>query len=114
MSDYRYVMNGPHYVLTDDGKFIGPPLLEIAVGFDKEDGIVRKHGAVAMVERWASDTRAKLRAGGLHDWADNLIVLSGKLDIEAINRYISTSGYAKRYFASLQAHAPSTSKELPQ
>ncbi len=112
MSVYEYRRNGPHYALTDNGEFIGPPLTEIAIAFSRSDGTLHKHGGVTMVENWATEARQKLRSGDLSDWADDLIVLSGPLDIDEINKCISTTGYCKRYYERVLATptAPQPSK----
>ncbi len=92
----NYRMNGQHYVLHWGDTPSGPPLLEVALAIDTDEGILHKHGTPEGVLAWARDAQAKLRAvGGLGgEMADSIKVITGRFPVGDLNRCITTSGYA--------------------
>lgn len=100
--DYAYriveTVEGPRYVLHDGEEPIGAPLEEVSVCFDKESGVLHKHGALDSVTAWFNKSRQKLSDAGFQDMANELTVVTGPIPLEELNRMISTSGYCGRYF----------------
>lgn len=92
----NYRMNGQHYVLHWGDTPSGPPLLEVALAIDTDEGILHKHGTPEGVLAWARDAQAKLRAvGGLGgEMADQIKVITGRFPVDDLNRCITHSGYA--------------------
>lgn len=101
--NFTYELNCGQYVLHRDGQPIGPLLDEVALAISKEDGILHKHGPHDLVLKWHQNTSDKLRRGGFSELADDLIVICGRFPLEALNRCISTSGYALVLYRGIQA-----------
>jgi hypothetical protein len=102
MKTYAYTLNCGQYVLTIDGVPQTAPADTIAIGFDKEDGTLHKHGTPHMVSQWSVTTTGKLGTVGLHELADNLVVVDGRFPLEEVNKCLSISGYCKVFFEKLQ------------
>lgn len=100
---YEYKLNCGQYVLHDGEDPIGPCLDEVAIAFDKESGTLHKHGNPEWVAKWHQETQAKFRQAGFDDMADALIVITGRFDLEDLNRCLSTSGYVARLYQRLLA-----------
>lgn len=102
--DLQYVVEHGSYVLYDMSE---PPSCltgrreihlqcdEPALAFDSESGTLHKHGDVAQVTAWTERARAKFRDAGFPEMADGLVVLSGKLPLEDLNKCLSHTGYCK-------------------
>jgi hypothetical protein len=93
MAEYQYQLNCGQYVLHRDGKPVGALLDEVAIAFDKENGTLHKHGAPEMVNAWAQHAQQKLRAGGASEFADDLIVVTGRFTLDDLNGCLTHSGY---------------------
>lgn len=91
----NYRMNGRHYVLHRDETPVGPPLMEVALALDAEDGILHKHGNPEAVNAWARDAQSRLRAQGDIgvEMADQIKVITGRFPVDDLNRCITHSGY---------------------
>ena len=96
--NYEYRFINEKYVLHDEGEPIGQPLDEVAIALDKDSGTLHKHGSPEYVEKWCKAARMKFRSHGYHDMATQLVVISGRFEIEEINRCISISGYAGKFY----------------
>ena len=107
---------GSRYVLHDGDDPIGAPLTEVAVCFDKENGILHKHGNHEMVSHWYQNSRKKLIEGGAGFMADDLMVICGPIELEELNRMLTTSGYCKRYMEKLNTgdHEVVGDQDLPK
>lgn len=105
---------------------------EIAIAFDRASGTVHRHGNPDVIGTWASDAQRRMRCAEpnpaalavvdcLHErgligspltanqirdegkrFADDLIVLAGKLPVEHLNKAINITGYAKKLPEILQ------------
>lgn len=101
MSNYEYkiieTMAGSRYVLHCDDKPIGPPLVEVAICFDKELGVLHKHGAQESVQRWRDKTAEKLKTSGTvgEEMARDLVVLTGPIPVQELNKMLAISGYCQ-------------------
>lgn len=102
---------GSRYVLHDGVDPIGEPLAEVAVCFDKENGVLHKHGNHEMVSRWFQNSRKKLIEGGAGFMADDLMVICGPIELEELNRMISTSGYCKRYLEKMKVQGAEATED---
>lgn len=102
MKTYAYALNGGQYVLTVDGVPQTAPADTVALGFDKKDGTLFKHGKPETVSQWTVTAAGKLREAGLQDWADDLVMVEGRFPLEEINKCLDISGYCKVFFAKLQ------------
>lgn len=99
--DYCYKLNAGQYVLHDGDRPIGRVLDEVAIALDRASGALHKHGDPLMVSKWLADTQGKLRQGGCHDMAEDLVMISGRFELEDINRCLSITGYAGRLYSRL-------------
>ncbi len=65
----------------------------VALAFDLRTGVLHEHGSATRIHSWASGTRRRLRAAGAQDRANDLVVVSGPLPVEEINKCLQITGY---------------------
>lgn len=114
--EYKIIetMEGPRYVLHEGDKPIRAPLAEVAICFDIAEGVLHKHGDPELVSKWYNETYAKLKASGLEDWANNLMMFKGPLDINELNKMLNTTGYISAFFKEIHESFSKDVKKLQQ
>lgn len=100
---YHYQLNAGQYVLMNGAEPVGPLLDEVALALDKDSGTLHKHGNPESVSAWVAQARAKFKAIGYGDLANNLVMVSGKVPLDELNRCLSTTGYAGILYGKLLA-----------
>ncbi len=104
---FRYRMEGTEYALVDEHDRIHWAGEEVAVAFtycpdDRSiEGTLHKHGSPEMANAWAEKTRKKLVDAGHLDMANEIVVVSGKIPLEELNKMIDISGYVGIYYKSV-------------
>ena len=73
----------------------------VAIAFDARTGELREHGSPLRIHSWAANTRRRLRAEGAQDRANDIVVVSGPLPVDEINKCLQISGYCRRMFSRL-------------
>ena len=73
----------------------------VAIAFDAYTGEVHQHGSPTRIQSWANNTRRRLRAAGNQAVANDLVVVSGPLPVDEINKCLWISGYCRRMFKRL-------------
>jgi hypothetical protein len=73
----------------------------VAIAFDYSTGNLHEHGSPARIESWALATRRRLRAKGAEDSANDIVVVSGPLPVDEINKCLHVVGYCRRMFSRL-------------
>jgi hypothetical protein len=73
----------------------------VAIAFDRSTGALHEHGSPPRIHSWASNTRRRLRAAGAWDRADDIVVVSGPLPVDEINRCLAVTGYCRSMFSRL-------------
>jgi hypothetical protein len=73
----------------------------IAIAFDASTGVLHEHGTPARIHSWALGTRRRLRAAGALESANDIVVVSGPLPVDEINKCLQISGYCRRMFTRL-------------
>jgi hypothetical protein len=73
----------------------------VAIAFDARTGELHEHGQPSRIQSWASNTRRRLRAAGDIDRANDIVVVSGPLPVDEINKCLRVSGYCRELFARL-------------
>ena len=73
----------------------------VAIAFDARTGELHEHGNPTRIHSWASNTRRRLRASGAIDSANDIVVVSGPLPVEEINKCLAINGYCRNLFARL-------------
>ncbi len=113
MKELMYVREGDEYVLLEVEAESTPPsgagqeilrCKSLAIGFDRVSGTLHKHGEHERVESWVSNARKKFRDAGFPEMADALVVLSGDLPLDEVNKCLAITGYCARMFEKLQAN----------
>lgn len=103
----EYRVNAGQYVLYakpafgNDFEPVGRVLDEIALAIDVEDGILHKHGPADKVSAWHAHTTQKLRAAGADEFAEHLVVVTGRFPVEEVNRCIANMTYAGHFYRRL-------------
>ncbi|QXZ08980.1 hypothetical protein KUF54_13140 [Comamonas sp. Y33R10-2] len=67
----------------------------VAIAFDRITGLVHKHGQPTRINSWAMGTQRRLRIAGDWDEADRLVVVSGPLPEDEINKCLRVKGYCR-------------------
>jgi hypothetical protein len=91
---------------TPAGKVAGEHRLRlksetVAIAFDRSTGALHEHGSPPRIHSWATNTRRRLRAAGAWDRADDILVVSGPLPVDEINRCLVVQGYCRSMFSRL-------------
>ena len=73
----------------------------VAIAFDQHTGQVHQHGSPARSQSWAMHQRRRLRAAGALDQANDIVVVSGPLPVDELNKCLWISGYCRRMFTRL-------------
>ena len=73
----------------------------VAIAFDARTGELHEHGSPARIHSWALNTRRRLRSSGNLNGANDIVVVSGPLPVEEINKCLTIEGYCRRMFTRL-------------
>lgn len=73
----------------------------VAIAFDVRTGVLHEHGSPVRIQSWATTARRRLRAAGALDSANDIVVVSGPLPIDEINKCLRITGYCRRMFTRL-------------
>ena len=73
----------------------------VAIAFDQHTGQVHQHGSPARIQSWALHQRRRLRAAGAQDVANDIVVVSGPLPVDELNKCLWIRGYCRRMFTRL-------------
>ena len=101
---FHYRMEGTEYALVDEHDRIHWAGENIAVAFtycpeDRDiSGTLHKHGSPEDVSAWAIKARRALTDAGSPDMAKEIVVVSGRIPLDELNRMISTSSYVDRWY----------------
>jgi hypothetical protein len=99
-SYYLYDMAEPPSPSTGERRF-RLKTDNVAIAFDASTGVLHKHGNPILIQSWATSTRRRLRAEGALDSANDIVVVSGPLPVEEINKCLWIAGYCRRMFKRL-------------
>ncbi|MBA3059816.1 MAG: hypothetical protein KJ614_06515 [Gammaproteobacteria bacterium] len=73
----------------------------VALAFDASTGVLHEHGNPARIHSWATTARRRLRAAGSLARANDIVVVSGPLPVDEINKCLRVEGYCRRMFTQL-------------
>lgn len=73
----------------------------VAIAFDASTGVLHEHGNPARIHSWATTARRRLRAAGSLASANDIVVVSGPLPVDEINKCLRVTGYCRRMFTHL-------------
>lgn len=108
--DMQYQLKAGHYYLYDMRDTPSAATGErrfklktdtVAIAFDAHTGEVHQHGSPSRIQSWAAHTRRRLRAAGAQAVANDLVVVSGPLPVDELNKCLWISGYCRRMFKRL-------------
>jgi hypothetical protein len=74
----------------------------VAIAFEASTGALREHGSPMRIHCWANNTRRRLRAKGALDHANDIVVVSGPLPVDEINKCLKINGYCRDMFTRLR------------
>jgi len=106
----QYQLKEGHYHLYDlstpANRFTGEHRLRlrtdsVAIAFEASTGALREHGSPLRIHCWANNTRRRLRASGAVERANDLVVVSGPLPVDEINKCLKIDGYCRDLLARL-------------
>lgn len=73
----------------------------VALAFDASTGVLHEHGSPLRIHSWATTARRRLRACGALDSANDIVVVSGPLPVDEINKCLQIKGYCRGMFSRL-------------
>ena len=73
----------------------------VAIAFDASTGMLHEHGSPLRIHSWATTARRRLRAAGALDSANDIVVVSGPLPVDEINKCLQIKGYCRGMFNRL-------------
>ena len=73
----------------------------VAIAFDVSTGMLHEHGSPSRIHSWATTARRRLRAAGSLDSANDIVVVSGPLPVDEINKCLQITGYCRGMFTRL-------------
>lgn len=100
----RYRLRSGHYYLYDMRDALNTVTGErpyrlklelVAIAFDRITGRIHQHGHPTRINSWAMGAQRRLRMAGDWEGADRLVVVSGPLPEEEINKCLSVQGYCR-------------------
>jgi hypothetical protein len=97
---HLYDMSTPASVATGEHR-LRLKTDNVAIAFDVRTGELHEHGSPMRIHSWAAGARRKLRAAGALDSANDIVVISGPLPVDEINKCLQISGYCRRLFSRL-------------
>ena len=101
-SYYLYDMRDTPSAVTGERRFkLKTDLLAIA--FDTHTGEVHQHGTPSRIQSWAANTRRRLRAAGLWQEAEDIVVVTGPFPVDEINKCLWIKGYCRRLLQRLSS-----------
>ena len=68
----------------------------VAIAFDLFTGQVHQHGNPTRIQSWAAHHRRRLRAAGALAEANDLVVVSGPLPVDELNKCLWIAGYYRQ------------------
>jgi hypothetical protein len=74
----------------------------VAIAFEVSTGALREHGSPLRIHSWANNTRRRLRASGALASANDLVVVSGPLPVDEINKCLKIDGYCRDMYTRLR------------
>lgn len=95
----RYSFENGEYILfySDNGEVVCH-MDEVALALSKDEPkmwTLHKHGSRENVQNWYDKIVKRYRAAGLHDIADEMVMIAGKFPVDELNRCIESSGYIR-------------------
>lgn len=97
---HLYDLSTPQSVATGEHK-LRLMTDTVAIAFDVRTGKLHEHGHPSRIHSWASNTRRRLRASGDYDRANDIVVVSGPLPVDEINKCLRITGYCRNMFDRL-------------
>jgi len=102
--DLQYQLKAGSYYLYDMREAPSAITLKtdtVAIAFDMHTGQVHQHGSPTRIQSWASNMRRRLRAAGAQEVANDIVVVSGPLPVDELNKCLWVRGYVRRMFSRL-------------
>ncbi|MBK9348234.1 MAG: hypothetical protein IPN06_18420 [Burkholderiales bacterium] len=106
----QYQLKQGHYHLYDlntpASKVTGEHRLRlrtdnVAIAFCARTGVLHEHGSPTRIHIWASNTRRRLRDAGEVASANDIVVVSGPLPVDEINKCLQIEGYCQQLLRRL-------------
>ncbi|NMM14595.1 MAG: hypothetical protein HHJ17_13825 [Rhodoferax sp.] len=99
-SYHLYDMSTPASVVTGEHR-LRLKTDNVAIAFNVSTGMLHEHGSPSRIHSWATTARRRLRAAGSLDSANDIVVVSGPLPVDEINKCLRITGYCRRMFSRL-------------
>ena len=107
---WQYQLKSGHYYLYDmqeaPSRITGERRFKlkietVAIAFDQYTGELHQHGNPSRIQSWANNQRRRLRAAGDLAAANDIVVVSGPLPVDELNKCLWIRGYCRRMFQRL-------------
>lgn len=101
----EYTLENGRYTLYLKGeRVVHSP--EVAVVIDLNTGSALKHGEPEQVQTYFNVARNAFKEGGFIQEANDLVFVTGKIDLEELNKMVGICGYAGCFYREKIAAAP--------
>ncbi len=97
----NYRLNGGQYVLYKGDQPTTAPVDEISLVIDRAAGILHRHGNSDQSRAWIENAQAKFRDGGHAQFADDLVLITGRFPLDEINRCLEARTYVTTFYKRL-------------
>jgi len=98
MFEYIKDENGNYRLIDEDNVVLEQPMQEVAIGFNKTGADLR-HGSTEAVQSWFDSTVEAYKNKGFNEMANEYRIVSGKFDLEQLNKLMSITGYLPTFLA---------------
>lgn len=98
----EYRMDGDLYAFYWDDECLFDTEI-VSVLIDTRSGSMLKHGQPGVVEAIYHSQQMNYRARGFINEAASLVVLTGKFDVEDLNKMIAIADYAGQFYAKVMS-----------
>lgn len=97
---HLYDLNTPTSTITGEHR-LRLKTDTVAIAFCARTGTLHEHGSPTRIHMWASNTRRRLRAAGNVASANDIVVVSGPLPVDEINKCLQIDGYCQGLLSRL-------------
>lgn len=111
---YEFNEKTEEYEYFDDSGELILSTEEISIMFDKSCGTLLKHGNPVLVQRYYDKTCTQYRKHNFQGIIDDLVIITGKFDLEELNKIIGITGYISRFHEKLLRDKNETSSTIRQ
>lgn len=95
----EYTYDEGEFILSNNGiELSRSKNISIVFTANQDMWTLLKHGKTELVEKWYDSIKKQYRELGVDDFANELILLTGKFPVDELNKCIQITGYVKKMY----------------